>query len=323
MKAVVISKYGTPDDLKLRDIDKPTPQEGQVLIKTKAVSINASDIETLRGNPAYVRLFGGFFKPNTKILGSDIAGVVESVGPKVTQFKPGDELFGDIFWKGSGGLAEYVLAPVENLIHKPINMSFAQAAALPQAGVLALQAFRDYKKLEPSHKVLINGAGGGMGTFALQMAKRHGVEVTGVDSNDKFDLMNALGADRVLDFRKTNYTKMGHKYDFIVDAIAHRSYFSYRRALKPDGEFLMVGGGSNSLIQVGLMGPQLSRVGSKKIGLLRWRPNTEDLHVLCDLFKQNQVVPIIDRCFSFSETSRAFSYFGKSLAKGKIVITMR
>ncbi len=322
MKAVTISKYGTPDNFQFQEIEKPIPNDDQILIKLKAVSINASDMESLRGKPGYVRLFGGFFAPKTKILGSDVAGVVEAVGNNVSNFKPGDAVFGDIFWKGSGGFAEYCLATEKDIIHKPEGMSFEQAAALPQAGVIALQAFRDYKQVEPGHKVLINGAGGGAGSFALQFAKMHDVEVTAVDRAEKFELMTALGAKHIIDYRKTNYTKTGQKYDYIIDLIAHRSYWAYRRALKSNGEFVMVGGNSNALIQAALLGPQLSRFDDRQVDLLMWRPNTDDLQTLCKLFSEHKVVPIIDRCFSLQQVPDAFWYIAEGTFKGKVIISI-
>ncbi len=229
MKAVVYTAYGPPDVLHIKEVAKPTPTDDEVLIKVQAVSVNRSDWEGLIGKPLYARL-GGLRKPRRQILGSDIAGRVEMAGRNVERFQPGDEVFGDILAR-MGGFAEYVCAPESALALKPAGMTFEAVAAIPQAGVIALQGIRDKGEVQPGQSVLINGAGGGAGTFAVQLAKLYGAEVTGVDNTDKLDFMRSLGADYVIDYTREDFTKNGKQYDLILDLVAHRSVFAYQRAL--------------------------------------------------------------------------------------------
>src|SRR5437870_5869086 len=231
MKAIVYRKYGPPDVLRLKEVERPTPTDDEVLIKVQAVSVNRSDWEILTGSPLYARI-GGLLRPRHQILGSDIAGRVETAGRNVTLFQPGDEVFGDILGP-MGGFAEYVCAREKALAIKPASMTFEEAAAIPQAAVIALQGSRDKGQVKPGQKVLINGAGGGAGTFALQLAKLYGAEVTGVDNTGKLDFMRSLGADHVIDYTREDFTSNGNQYDFILDLIAYRSAFDYARALKP------------------------------------------------------------------------------------------
>jgi NADPH:quinone reductase-like Zn-dependent oxidoreductase len=259
-------------------------------------------------------------KPKYKILGSDIAGRVEAVGKNVKQFQPGDEVFGDIL-ESWGGFAEYVCAPENALMLKPASMTFEQAAAVPQAAGVALQGLRDKGQIQPEQKVLINGAGGGAGTFALQIAKLFGAEVTGVDSTEKLDMMRSVGADHVIDYTQEDFTRNGRCYDLILDLVAYRSIFDYRRALSPKGIYVLVGGSMARIIQVLLLGPWISMTGRKKMGILGAKPN-KDLAFIIELIESGKVVPVIDRQYPLSEVSEALRYLGEGNAKGKIVITV-
>ncbi|WP_420627397.1 NAD(P)-dependent alcohol dehydrogenase [Candidatus Leptofilum sp.] len=322
MKAAMIEKYGNANAIVLKEIEKPTPKDNEVLIKLKAASLNASDWEALTGKPAYVRVFNGWLKPKPTILGSDVAGQVEAVGKDVTQFQPGDEVFGDLLWSDAGGFAEYVCARERFITLKPKSLTFEQASAIPQAGALALQGLRDKRQIQPGQKVLINGAGGGTGTFAVQLAKMFGAEVTGVDSADKFEMLHTLGADHVIDYRHEDYTKNGKQYDLILDLVASRSIIAYRRALKLDGVCVMVGGNSLALLQIGLIGPRISKKGGKELGLLMLKTNPKDLDYLTVLHETNKVSPIIDRCYPLEQVTEAFHFFGQKRAIGKVVITI-
>lgn len=323
MKAIYYSQYGTPDALQLREIDKPTPKKNEVLVKVYASSINSWDWDLLKGKPFLVRIIGGLFKPKSKILGADIAGVVEAVGENVTTFKPGDEVFGDIANAGFGGFAEYVSVLEKLLAKKSAAMSFEQSAALPQAGLLMLQGLRYKKPLQPGQQLLINGAGGGVGPMALQYAKSMGCEVTCVDKEIKFDVLRSLGADHLIDFTKEDYTRNGKQYDYILDVIAHRSIADYKRALKPGGVFSMIGGSMGGLLlKLELFGKIISKRSGKTMGLMGYRPSRKDLEELNLLFEQGKMKPIIDSVFPLQETAEAFHYFGKSTFKGKIVIAV-
>ncbi len=320
MKAIVYTKYGPPDVLKLEEIQKPTPTDDEVLIKVQAVSVNRSDWEGLRGKPLYARI-GGLLKPNNKILGSDIAGRVEMAGRNVKRFQPGDEVFG-LMWGYRGGFAEYVCASEKTLALKPAGMTFEEAAAIPQAAYIALQGIRDKGQVQPGQKVLINGAGGGAGSFAVQLAKLYGAEVTGVDNTGKLDFMRSLGADHVIDYTKEDFTKNGQQYDMILDVIAHRSVFAYQRALRPHGSYFMVGGSVVTLFQTLLLEPWIRRTTGKKIRVLVVQPNLKDLVLITELCETGKVVPIIDRCYPLNKTAEAIRYLGEGHAKGKVVITV-
>lgn len=324
MKAVVYTKYGPPDVLELIEVEKPTPRDNEVLIKIHAASVNAADWEILRADPLYVRLVGfGLLKPKIRILGSDIAGRVEAVGRNVKQFQPGDDVFGDIFRCGLGAFAEYVCVPENaSLVVKPAGMTFEEAAAVPQAAVLALQGLRDKRQIEPGQKVLINGAGGGAGTFAVQIAKTFGAEVTGVDSAEKLDVMRSIGADRVIDYTQEDFTQNGQLYDLILDVAAHRSIFDYERALGPKGIYVMVGGSMARLVQALFLGPWIAMTGSKKISILAAKPSKEDLVFMIELIESGKVVPVIDRRYTLSEVPEALRYLGEGHAKGKVIITL-
>lgn len=323
MKAIVYKKYGSPDVLQYEEVPKPAPKENEVLVKVHAASINSWDWDQLLGKHFIVRLIGGLFKPRYKILGADIAGRVEAIGNKVTQFQTGDEVFGDIAGCGFGGFAEYVAVPERLLARKSPAISFEQAAALPQAGLLALQGLRHNGDLKSEQLILINGAGGGVGTLALQYAKSCGAEVTCVDIEEKFDMLRSLGADHLIDYTKEDYTRSGQQYDKILDVIAHRSVSDYKRALKPGGSFVMIGGSMGwLLVQLMLFGSIISKFGNKKLGLMGYRPNRNDLNTLSRLFEEGKVIPVIDCSYPLQETAEAFRYFGTGRVKGKIIITM-
>jgi NADPH:quinone reductase-like Zn-dependent oxidoreductase len=320
MKAIVYTEYGLPDVLQLKEVERPTPKDNEVLIKVHAVSVNASDWESLRGRPLYARL-GGLRKPRKRILGSDIAGQVEAVGTNVKQFQLGDEVFGDIL-DYMGGFAEYVCAPENKLALKPASMTFEEAAAIPQAAVIALQGMRDKGQVQSGQRVLINGAGGGAGTFAVQLAKLYGAEVTGVDNTGKLDLLRSLGADHVIDYTQEDFTKNGKQYDLILDVVAHRSVFAYKRALRPNGSYFFVGGSVATIFQILLLGPWIRGTTGKKIRILAVQPNTEDVDFMKELIEAGKVTPVIDRTYPLSEVPDAIGYVGEGHAKGKVVISV-
>ncbi len=319
MKAIVYHKYGSPDVLKLEEVQKPTPMDDEVLIKVQAVSVNRSDWEGLRGEP-FVRI-EGLLKPRHQILGSDIAGRVEMAGRNHSQFQPGDEVFGEM-WDYHGGFSEYVCTRGRAWALKPTSLTFEQAAAIPQAGVIALQGIRDQGQVQPGQNVLINGAGGGAGTFAVQLAKIYGAEVTGVDNTGKLDFMRSLGADYVMDYTREDFTKNGKQYDLILDVVAHRSVFAYQRALKPNGSYLAVGGSLATVFQILLLGPWIRRTAGKNIRLLAVQRNRKDLVSITELCEAGKVVPVIDRRYPLSEVPEALRYLGEGHAKGKVVITV-
>jgi NADPH:quinone reductase-like Zn-dependent oxidoreductase len=322
MKAIVYDKYGSPDVLQLKEVAKPSPKDDEVLVKIHAASVNAADLEIMRGE--WPARFGGPIRPQHKIPGSDIAGQVEAVGRNVKQFQPGDEVWGDLsFPYAYGTFAEYVSVSENGLAMKPASMTFEEASTYPQAAIIPLQTLRDKGQIVPGQKVLINGAGGGMGTFAVQIAKLFGAEVTGVDSAMKFEMLRSIGADHVIDYTKEDYTKSAQRYDLIIDVVAHRSVFDYRRALNPEGNFMIVGGSLGTFLQVAVLGTLISRIGSKKLGLNKYEPNNrEDLAVLAELFEAGKVVPVIDRRYPLSEVPKALRYLEEGQAQGKVVITM-
>ena len=320
MKAVVYGRYGSAEVLRLDDVERPCPRGDQVLIKVHSVSVNASDWETLRGKPLYARI-GGPVRPRFRILGSDIAGRVEAIGPGVTRFRPGDEVFGDNLAL-MGGFAEYVCARENALAVKPASMSFDEAAAIPQAGVIALQGIRRRGRVQPGQQVLVNGAGGGAGMFAVQLAKLAGAHVTGVDNAGKLDFVQSLGADRVVDYSGTDFTRTREHYDLVLDLAAHRSAFAYRRALAANGRYFYVGGSVPTLLQVLLVGPLIGRTADKRVRLLVVQPNPRDLVAVAELCQAGTIVPVIDRRFSLSEVPDALRYLGEGRAKGKLVITV-
>lgn len=313
---MVYNKYGTTDVLKLKEVQVPTPKDNEVKVKVHAVSVNSWDWDLLRGKPFLARI-GGLLKPKYKILGADIAGRVEEIGIDVKHFHPGDEVFGDISWCGWGGFAEYVCVREDALTLKPSTMTFEEASAIPQAGVLALQGLRK-GQIQEGHKVLINGAGGGVGTFALQIAKLYGAEVTCVDNTGKMDLLRSIGADYVIDY--TQEDLKGRCYDLILDVVGSRSILDYKRLLNPNGTYVMVGGSFSLILQIIFLGPVISRIEKKTMSILVHKPNKNDQNFLNDLFVDGTIVPIIDKQYALSEVAEAIQYLGEGKAKGKVVI---
>ena len=316
MKAIVHTKYGPPEVLRLEEVAKPTPRDDEVLIKVRAASVNRSDWENLMGKPLYARV-GGLRKPRRQILGSDIAGRVEAVGKNTRRFQPGDEVFG-LLWGYKGGFAEYVCARESALAPKPASMTFEEAAAIPQAASIAVQGIRDKGRVQPGQKVLISGAG----TFAVQLAKLYGAEVTGVDNTGKLDIMRSLGADHVVNYTREDFTKNGNQYDLILDVVAHRPVFAYKRALRSNGRYFVAGGSVATLLQALLLGPWITGTTGKEIRVLAVQPDPKDIVYVTELHEGGNVVPVIDRCYPLSEVPEALRYLGEGRTKGKVVIAM-
>jgi NADPH:quinone reductase-like Zn-dependent oxidoreductase len=319
MKAVVWTRYGPPEVLQQQDLERPTPKEDEVLVRVRAASINSWDWELLQGRAGFN--LGGRLRPPHKILGCDVAGTVECVGSNVTRFRPGDEVFGDISRDGWGGFAEYVCARETSLSLKTTGMSFEQAAAIPQAAGLALQSLRDKGKIRSGQKVLINGAGGGVGTFAVQIAKSFGAEVTGVDLAGKLDMLLSIGADQVVDHAKEDFTRSGKEYDLILDVVSHRSVFEYKRALAHKGICVLVGGSGGAIIKSLLLGSWA--LGDRKVTLLLYKPNPLDLTLISNMIEAGKVAPVIDRRYKLIEVVDAFRYYAEGNVKGKIVVIVQ
>lgn len=316
MKAVVYERYGRPDVLRIEDVPTPSPAAGQVLVKVAATSINLSDWETLRGSPFYARL-GGLRTPQRPTLGSDIAGWVEAVGSGVTRFKPGDEVYGDNL-QLKGGFAQYSVAPESTLALKPAELTFAEASTIPQAGAIALQGTVGAAQ---RRRVLINGGGGGSGSFAIQLSKRLGAHVTGVDNGGKLEFMRSLGADEVIDYHRDDFTRDHEPYDLILDLVAHRSVFAYRRALAAGGRYLCVGGSVRALLRVLAIGAAAGRVTGRRLGVLVVREGPAHFQPLADLCVAGDVSIHIDRTFPLDEVPEALAYVGEGRALGKVVVT--
>jgi NADPH:quinone reductase-like Zn-dependent oxidoreductase len=318
MKAVVYTRYGPPDVLALADVEAPTPKGNEVLVRVHAVSLNRSDWEMLRGTPLYARI-GGIVRPRHHILGSDIAGRVEATGPDASAFQPGDDVFGDIL-SHMGGFATHVCVPESVLARLPTGMSYEDASALPQAGAIALQGIRDKGRLQPGQRVLINGAGGGSGMYAIQLAKLGGAEVTGVDNAEKLEFMLSLGADHVIEYARKDFTRTGARYDLVLDLAAHRSVVAYQRSLAPGGRYLCVGGSMSTLLQILLIGPVTGRAADKRVRLLAVRLGVAHLAPMIELCRNRTITTVIDRRFPLSETAEALRYLGEGHAKGKVVV---
>jgi NADPH:quinone reductase-like Zn-dependent oxidoreductase len=299
-------------------VDKPTPKNNEVLVKIFASSINDGDKSLIRGSPFIARFSSGLLKPKHKIPGGDIAGQVEAVGGNVKQFKPGDEVFGDLGASGFGAYAEYVAAPENALALKPVNLTYEQAAAFPQYALVALQGLRDKGQIQPGQKVLINGASGGVGTFAVQIAKSFGAEVTGVCSTRNLELVRSIGADHVIDYTREDFAKRERRYDLILDSVANRPLSDYRSALSPEGSYVAVAFNLNAL----MMGPLTSKKGGQKVTQLSHEPSVDDLVYMKGLVEAGKVRPIIDRSFPLSKIAEAFRYFVEGHPSGKVVITM-
>jgi NADPH:quinone reductase-like Zn-dependent oxidoreductase len=319
MKAIVRIRYGSPDVLRLEEVEKPAPTDNQVLVKVRAACINKADLYFLRG-PFVVRLMGaGLLKPKNKTLGTDIAGRVEAVGRNVKQFQPGDEVFG---WCGQRAFAEYACAREDALVLKPTNVTFEEAAAVPVAATTALQGLRDKGKIRAGQKVLINGASGGVGTFLVQIAKSFGAEVTAVCSTGKLEIARSIGADHVIDYTREDFTKSGQRYDLIVAANGYHSILDYRHALNSEGVCVGTGGSMGQIFQGLLLAPLISMVGRKKMVAFMAKLNQKDLDQLRELLEARKLMPVIDRCYPLSEVAQAFRYFEEGHAKGKVVITL-
>ncbi len=319
MKAIVYHNYGSPDVLKLEDIQKPEPKDNEVLVKVHAASANPLDWHLMRAEPFLARLENGLLKPKNTKLGADVAGRVEAVGSNITQFQVGDEVFGSC----SGAFAEYVCASEALVVLKPAHTSFEAAAAVPVAALTALQGLRDKGQLKPGQKVLINGASGGVGTFAVQIAKSFGTEVTGVCSTLNLEMVRSIGADHVIDYTQEDFTQNGQHYDLIFDAVGNRSVSDYRRALSPTGIGSVAGFTTMSrLLQVIVLGAWVSKTGSQQIGLMNTaKANKQDLTFIKELLESGKVVPVIDRAYPLSEVPDAIRYLEKGHARGKVVIT--
>ena len=321
MKAIVYEKYGPPDVLQLKDVEKPMPKEDEVLIKVHATSVNWGDWHNLRADPFLVRLMAGVLKPKNKILGSDIAGRVEAVGESVKQFQPGDEVFGDIYAYGGGTFAEYVAVPENAVVLKPDNITFEQAATAPVAAVTALQGLRNHGQIQPGQKVLIHGASGGVGTFAVQIAKSFGAEVTGVCSTRNLEMVRSLGADHVIDYTQEDVTQNGQRYDLILDNVGNPAMYKrlYQHSLGSTGICVVVAG--SFFLQL-FLGPWMSMTGNNKIGTYMTVTKKEDLVLLKELLETGKVVPVIDRRYPLSEVPDAIRYLEEGHARGKVVITI-
>jgi NADPH:quinone reductase-like Zn-dependent oxidoreductase len=323
MKAIVYTEYGSPDVLQLKEVAKPTPKDNEVLVKVYAVSVNSADLHLLRADPFLIRLSSGLRKPKNQILGSDIAGRVETVGKNVKQFKPGDEVFGDISADGWGGFAEYACASENAFALKPSNLSFEEAAAVPMAAVTAVQGIRYAGQIRPGQKVLIHGASGGVGSFALQLAKSFGAEVTAVCSTRNLDMARSIGADHVIDYTREDFAKNGKQYDLILATNGDRSISDYRRALSPTGIYVQTGGSMRQMTQAMIQGPWISRTGSQKLGNMGvTKPNQKDLVTMKELLEAGKVKPVIDRCYPLDQTAEALRYLEAGHAQGKVVITV-
>jgi NADPH:quinone reductase-like Zn-dependent oxidoreductase len=315
MKAFVWEKYGPPETLRMAEVEKPAPDAGEVLVKVLATSVNAADWHSMRGKPLFSRATLGLLRPKHKFLGVDVAGQVEAVGSGVIQFKPGDEVYANLLYRGYGGFAEYVSVPVDVMSLKPANLSFEEAAAVPMAGVTALQGLCHHGGIQPEQKVLINGASGGVGTFAVQIAKSYGPEVTGVTSTQNIDLVRSLGADHVVDYTTTDFVRSGRRYDLIFDTVGNRSVSDLRRALAEGGKAAVTG--YTNLVEA--MGPKLR--GGKDIARVSVRDvTTKDLELLSELIEAGKVRPEIDRRYPFAEIPAAIAYLEQGHARGKVVV---
>lgn len=323
MKAAVYTKYGSPNAvLKLTEVDKPKPKANEVLVKIHTASINSWDWDLVRGIPRIYRLLFGLFKPKYNIPGIDIAGTVESVGKDITQFKPGDEVFGDISESAFGAFAEYTCAKAENLLTKPASMPFEDAATLPHAGGLAYQGLLDRRPIKKGDKILINGAGGCTGPFALQIAKLHGAEVTVVDRGEKLALLKELGADHTIDYQKEDFTTNGKKYDLILELIGKRSIRTYKKSLTPTGTLSVSGGTIACILHTAFIGPLHSSKKGKKLGILMHRPNTT-LKALRNQYLEGNLNPIIDKRYPLAKANEAIERLGKGESLGKMVVNIQ
>ena len=321
MQAIVYHTYGSPDVLKLEEVETPTPKDNEILVKVQAAATAAGDWHLLRADPFLVRLMYGLLTPKYKILGADVAGRVEAVGRSVTQFQPGDEVFGDLSRCGFGAFAEYVAAPESAFALKPTNLTFAEAAAVPVSAVTALLGLRE-GNIQAGQQVLINGASGGVGTFAVQIAKAFGAEVTAVCSTSKVAMVRALGADHVIDYTQEDFTKNGERYELIMAANGYQPLSAYQRALTPQGRYVMTGGATAQMFEAMLLGAWRSKKGGQKLGNILVKPSQTDLQVMKELIEAGKVKPVIDRCYPLPGVPDAIRYVEAGHAKGKVVITV-
>ena len=323
MKAITYTKYGSPDVLQIKDVEKPSVKDDEVLVKIHAVSLNAYDWHFLTADIFMMRLMGvGMFKPKNTRLGADFSGRVEAVGKNVKQFKPGDEVYGDASASGNGAFAEYKCVTENVIALKPANRTFEEAAAVPMAALTSLQGLRDEGKIRSGQKVLIQGASGGVGTYAVQLAKWFGAEVTAVCSTRNVDQARKLGADHVIDYTKEDFTQSGKQYDLIFAANGYHPLSAYKRALAPKGIYVMAGGTASQIFSAMLLGPWMSMTGGKKMRGVSAKPNQKDLLIMKELLESGKVIPVIDKHFLFSEAADAFRYLGDGHARGKVVITI-
>lgn len=321
MKAIIHTRYGSPDLLRLEETPLPEPKDDQVLVKIRATAVNDWDWCLVRGRPYLYRLLFGLRKPRVRVPGVEIAGTVEVCGAKVSRFRPGDRVYGDVSEAGCGGFAEYVSVREDALGPMPKGMPFEQAAALPHAGLLALQGLVELGQLRPGERVLINGAGGGVGTLGIHIAKQEGSEVTGVDSAPKLDTLRSIGFDHVLDYRRVDFTRTGQRYDVILDTKTDRSVFSYLRALNPGGRYVTVGGRLPRLLEILFLGPLLKRITGKRVRILALKPN-KDLDTLNELYEAGLLTGVIDGPYPLTEIPWALRRFGEAEHVGKVVITV-
>ncbi|GAB4447565.1 MAG: NAD(P)-dependent alcohol dehydrogenase [Anaerolineae bacterium] len=323
MKAIVQTGYGPPDILRLEEVDTPVPGDDEVLVRVLASSVNFGNLAMVRGEPFVARFWSGLRQPKDPIPGSDIAGRVEAVGRSVTRFQPGDEVYGDLSECGFGAYAQYAAAPEAALAPKPASLSFEEAAAVPQAALVALQGLRDKGRIKAGDRVLINGASGGNGTFAVQIAKALGAEVTGVCGPRNLELVRSLGADRVIDYTRDDFTRGGQQYDLIFATAGYHSIFDYRRALSPTGIYVSAGGEMKQVFQGMLLGPLASLGSGKTLTYLYQRPSQSDLLAMNDLLESGRVKPVIDRVFPLAQTAEALRYYGEGHTTGKVAITVQ
>lgn len=322
MNAIVCTKYGSPDVLKFEEVQKPVPGDDEVLIKVHAAAVNAGDWHLMRADPFMIRFMYGLQKPKHEILGTDVAGRVEAIGKNVTQFQQGDEVFGDMSGSGFGAFAEYVCAPENRIAFKPSNITFEDAAAVPSAAVTALQALRDKGQIQAGQKVLINGASGGVGMFAVQIAKAFGAEVTAVCSTRNMEMVRSIGADHVIDYTQEDFTQNGQQYDLILAANGYHPILDYKRALSPTGIYVMTGGSMAQMFEAMTIGPWISITSSKKMSNMLVKSSQKDLVFMQELLETGKVTPVIDRRYPLSEVADAIRYLEEGHAKGKVVITI-
>lgn len=326
MKAARTSRYGPPEVVELRDVETPTPSDGQVLVRVRAASVNRADLDYLQPRPSFTRAFIGLRAPKDPHMGLDVAGIVESVGVGVTRFTPGDRVFADLYPYGHGAFAEYACAAEKAFQPIPATMSFEDAATLPHSATLAFQGLhlRDGRMPGPGDRVAIDGAGGNVGPFAVQIAKSMGAEVTAIDHTSKLEFLRSLGADHVLDYTKTDYTKTGERYDWILDTDSHHSIVAAQRALRPNGVYVTLGGTTLPILAAVTLGPLVSRVSGKRMGLLLWwKPfDGPDVAAITDLIGEGKVIPRIDRRYPLTEIVEALRYVAEGRPNGKVIVTI-